>query len=622
MELLEIRSFIGAYEPFSHLGPDQMTRLTRGVKIEYFRRGAVVTELDEDNQFMSQVRSGAVELTLGGTTDLAARLGEGDCFGYPSLIRGERTKNRVVAVEDCLLYRIPKKLFLDLRAENAAFAQFFIANESERLRQAVERLKASGPDAQMAAVFASVAEIVRRRDVVRARTDDTIAQAAKIMAVQDVSTLLLYEGEVLAGVLTDKDLRRRVLGAGVDTNAPVSSVMTPNPKTIAAQTPIMTALLLMLDMHIHHLPVVDDGRVIGVIGASDLLARMGSNTLQIAGRIRQAGTPAAVALATATLPKAVTGLVEAGVDADNIGRFVSSIGELSHARILALAEAQLGPAPAPYALVAFGSLARSEQALGSDQDNGFIYGTGYDAKAHEGYFAKLATLLCDGLNEAGYVYCTGNIMVTNPKQRLDLDAWRANFARWITSPQPEAILNCTIFFDMRAMAGDAALVDRLRADVYALARENKIFQSFIARSAANTRIPLGFFRNILLEHDAVEGDVLNLKTQAIAPIVDIARAHALACGINDINTHERLAAAAEAGSLSTEGAADLRDCFEFIRDVRFRHQGQQIKSGQKASNKLAPQNLSRFDREHLRDAFKIIRAQLDHLRSTMAGGLS
>lgn len=175
---------------------------------------------------------------------------------------------------------------------------------------------------------------------------------------------------------------------------------------------------------------------------------------------------------------------------------------------------------------------------------------------------------------------------------------------------------------MRAVAGQANLVDALRDDVYAMAQKNKIFQSFIARSAAGTRIPLGFFRDFVLEHDAVEGDVLNLKTQAIAPIVDIARAHALASGVGAANTHTRLSLAAEAGSIRAESAADLRDCFEFIRDVRFRHQIAQIKAGQPASNKLDPKHLSRFDREHLRDAFKIIRAQLDNLRTAMAGGLT
>lgn len=625
MELEEIRSFVGVHEPFTRLTAPQLSRAVKSIRIDYFRRAAVITDLDVENLWLSCVRTGAVELQLGGT-ELEARLSEGDVFGYPSLINNSRTRNRVTALEDCLLYRIPKDVFLDLRAENAAFGQYFIAEESQRLRVAVENLKTAGPDAQMASIFAQVKDMVPPRDVVRADVGDTIAQAAQIMTREDVSTLLIYDGAALVGVLTDKDLRRRVLGAGRDLGDPVTAVMTPNPKTIAADVPILSALLQMQELHVHHLPVVEGGAVIGVIGATDLLARMGSNTLQIAGRIRSAATPASVAKAITALPSAVTGLVEAGVDADNVGRFVSSVGEQAHARILALAEADLmdkfGPAPVPYALVAFGSLARAEQALGSDQDNGFIYGQGYDAAQHEAYFAALAARLCDGLNAAGYVYCPGNIMASNPAQRKTLDGWRAGFDRWISAPDPVAILNSTIFFDMRAVAGQGDLVDTLRADVYALAQKNKIFQSFIARSAAATRIPLGFFRGFVLEHDAVEGDVLNLKTQAIAPIVDIARAHALACGVGQANTHQRLALSAEAGSLSAAGAADLRGCFEFIRDVRFRHQSAQIKAGVAASNKLDPKNLSRFDREHLRDAFKIIRAQLDSLGRSMAGGLT
>jgi CBS domain-containing protein len=622
MELQEIRGFIGQQAPFNHLTAAQLSRLASAITIQYFRRDSLIIDAGVENQWLSVLRSGAVELMLGGT-DLAARLGEGDCFGYPSLIRNVLTQNRVVALEDCLLYRVPKAVFLNLRAENPEFGQFFDISESARLRQAVDKLKGMGGSvAQTAPVFAAVKDILRRGEVIRAQVTDTVAAAAQIMAHSDVSTLLIYQDDSLVGIITDKDLRRRVLGAGLDTALPVTACMTRDPRSIPADTPVMAALLLMLEMHIHHLPVTENGRVIGVIGASDLLAHMGSNTLQIANRIRQAPSPARVAEATALLPRAVSGLIEAGVDADHIGRFVSSIGEQSHARLLALAEAEIGPAPVPYALVAFGSLARSEQALGSDQDNGFVFGPGYDPALHDTYFAALATRLCDGLHAAGYEYCPGNIMATNPKQRLSLDEWQQNFTRWIRTPTPEAILAGTIFFDMRAMAGETSLVDRLREHAFEMARENRIFQSFIARSAAGARIPLGFFRNLILEHDAVEGDVLNLKTQAIAPIVDIARAHALAKGITVANTHERLAQAAAAGSLSTEGAADLRDCLEFIRDMRFRHQGQQIRDGQPATNKLAPRTLSRFDREHLRDAFKIIRAQLDHLRSSMAGGVT
>jgi CBS domain-containing protein len=624
VELEEIRAFIARHAPFGTLGDAQMARVVRAVQIQYFRRGTVIIKAGQENLWLSLIRSGAVELLLGGS-DLQSRLGEGECFGYPSLMRDGPAQNQATALEDCLLYRIPKATFNELRARNSAFAEFFSVDESRRLRVAVAALRGSGqvPDPQMASMLICVKDILRRSEIVRAEKGDSIAHGAQIMTQSDVSTVLIYDSAALIGIVTDKDLRARVLGENRSAEAPLSEIMTPNPVTIPATMPIFSALLLMLERHIHHLPVTDaTGGIIGVIGASDLLARMGSNTLQIANQVRVAKGVGEVARATARLAQAMLGLVDAGVDADHIGRFVSSIGEQAHARILSLAEADLGPPPVPYALVAFGSLARNEQALGSDQDNGFVLGAGYDAAVHDGYFSALAQKLCEGLDGAGYVYCPGNIMASNPAQRLSLADWQQNFAHWIGSPDPQAILNSTIFFDMRAVAGARDLVEDLRQHVFSLAKKNNIFQSFIARSAAGTRIPLGFFRNLVLEHDAVEGAVLDLKHQAIAPIVDIARAHALAGGSLEVNTAERLRVAAETGSLHPQSAADLSDCFEFVRDIRFRHQARQIKAGQLPTNKLSPESLSRFEREHLRDAFKIIRDQLDHLRTAMAGGIT
>ncbi len=209
--LKEIRNFVGTHEPFTRLTPWQLARAAKSFRIDYFRRDAIIIEVGDENEWLSVVRSGAVELQLGGT-ELEARLGEGDVFGYPSLINNSVTLNRVTAMEDSLLYRIPKAVFLELRAENAAFAQFFIAEESLRLRHAVENLKSRSPDAQMAAIFASVKDMLHPRPIVRASVTDTIGAAAKTMAREDVSTLLINDGEALASVLTDKDLRRRVFG--------------------------------------------------------------------------------------------------------------------------------------------------------------------------------------------------------------------------------------------------------------------------------------------------------------------------------------------------------------------------------------------------------------------------
>ncbi|AKM10876.1 putative nucleotidyltransferase substrate binding domain-containing protein [Croceicoccus naphthovorans] len=619
----EVADFLRRHPPFSGLSVDELRALIRALEIRYYRRGSRIASAGEANAWFSVVRSGAVELRLGGS-DLNARLGEGGCFGYPSLLRGGHTQNEVTALEDALVYRIAKPAFMALIDAHPDFRAFFETDEAARLRRAVASLRPRGDNGdELLGAHAAILSLVRRQELVHGTPDMAVGDAARLMADRDVSTLPVCEGSRLVGIITDKDLRRRVLGARLDLSTPLTQVMTANPVTVVAETPILTALITMAERHIHHLPVTDaSGTVVAVVSSNDILSQLGSNALHIAKAVIAADDPVAVAQATGQLPQALGGLIGAGVDADHVSRYVSTIGEGAHRRLLQLGEAKLGPPPVAYALVCFGSLARAEQALGSDQDNGFVFAPDYDPERHDGYFAELARFLCDGLNAAGYRYCPGNIMATNPAYRRTAEQWLAIFKGWIDSPDPQAVLESTIFFDMRALAGDAALVEGLRRGVFAAAASNRIFLSFIARTAAATQVPLGFFRNFLLQDDAVEGRVLDLKKQAIAAIVDIARTHALVRELQATNTAERLRAAAAAGSISDESASDLIACFEFVRDVRFRHQAEQIDRGDPPSNKLDPATLSRFDREHLRDAFRLIRDQLDKLRGQFAGGVA
>ncbi|MCB2046626.1 MAG: cyclic nucleotide-binding/CBS domain-containing protein [Novosphingobium sp.] len=625
-ELGEVLAFLASHLPFSRLDHEALAKLARHCRISYHRRGTRIIEAGQENLYLSVVRSGAVELRLGGS-ELNARLGEGECFGYPSLIRGSPAQNEVEALEDTLLYRIDKAAFLSLREADPDFRAFFATDEASRLRRAVETMRAEEGDGSLRqdalGTHASIATLIRRREVVTAAPDMTIAAAARLMAERDVSTLPIVRDSKLVGILTDKDLRRRVLAPAIDTSLPLETVMTASPLSAVEDTPILTALVMMAERQIHHLPVTDaSGQLVAIISSNDILARLGSNSLLIAKEIATSPDSAGVARAAAQLPAAMNGLVGAGVDADHVSRYVSTIGEGAHRRLLELARNELGPPPVPFALVCFGSLARAEQALGSDQDNGLVFGEGFDRDRHDAYFESLAKHLSDGLASAGYRYCPGDIMATNPAYRLTVAEWESHLRQWIDSPDPQAILESGIFFDMRGIAGEIELVETLRARVFEAASANRIFLSFIARAAASTRVPLGFFRNFLLQDDAIEGRVLDLKAQAITPIVDLARTHSLAGAIQATNTLERLRAASDIGSLSDDAARDLAAAFEFVRDVRFRHQADQNAKGDPPSNKLDPESLSRFDREHLRDAFRLIRAQLDKLRSDYAGGLT
>ncbi len=468
-----------------------------------------------------------------------------------------------------------------------------------------------------------VGSVVSRRTLIHCAPALTIGEAAKLMAREDVSVLPVIDDSGLVGILTDKDLRKRVLAVELNLGTPVGEVMTPDPITLGGSQTVLSALLTMTSHHIHHLPVVDGaGTVTGIVSSSDVLSQLGSNSFHLAREIETARDLPALIEASAHLPRAVAGLVEAGVDADPVARYVSAIGEMVHRRVLALAQDELGPAPVGFALVCFGSLARHEVSLGSDQDNGFIFGEDYIPAEHDPYFAELGRRLADGLDSAGYRYCPGDIMASNPEYRATVGEWTRRFAGWIERPDPQAILESGIFFDMRPVAGEAKLVEQLREATFAAASENGIFTSFLARAAAGSAVPLGFFRNFLLEKDAVEGKVLDLKTQAITPVIDLARTYAIVGALEATSTVDRLQAAQEQGALDAEAARDLAACFEFVRNVRFRHQAAQIRRGEAPTNKLDPGELSRFDREHLRDAFKLIRSQLDRLRSAYAGGLT
>ncbi|WFL78979.1 putative nucleotidyltransferase substrate binding domain-containing protein [Altererythrobacter arenosus] len=623
--LHEIDGFLVDVPAFAALDIATRQTVSKQIEISYFRRGTPITQAGDDNQFLSIIRSGSVELRLGGT-ELHARLGERDCFGYPSLIRRGPAQNEATANEDCLLYRLPAERFHRLWEDHPAFRHFFDLDEAGRLRRAVGSLRAENAGSAPEESFGThipLGKIVSPRVLVSCDPGLTIGDAARMMADQDVSVLPVLEQDALVGILTDKDLRRRVLAVQLDLTVPVAQVMTPDPITAGESQTVLDALVAMTTHNIRHLPVVDASNdLVGIVSSSDVLSQLGSNSFHLAREVQTARDLPSLVDASAHLPRAVAGLVEAGVDADPVARYVSSIGELFHRRILALAEQELGPPPVPYALVCFGSLARSEVSLGSDQDNGFVFAETYSREKHDGYFAELGRRLADGLDSTGYRYCPGDIMASNPEYRATVGEWIERFAGWIEDPDPQAILESGIFFDIRPVTGEARLVEQLRTETYQRAAKNRIFTSFVARAAASSAVPLGFFRNFLLEKDAVEGKVLDLKAQAINPVIDLARTHAIANGIEATNTVERLRAASDAGALDKEAARDLAACFEFVRDVRFRHQAAQIRRGECPSNKLDPAELSRFDREHLRDAFKLIRAELDRLRTAYAGGLT
>ena len=618
VELPEIGAFLRRTPPFDALDDAEIAMLSRAISVTYFQSGEAVLESGGHNEFLYIVRSGAVELRLA-DEELTARLGTGASFAYPSLLRGGEVRNTTIALEDTLLYAIPAEHFHRLREQVQRFREYYAQDENTRIRHALERQR-KAQSQQLDRT--SLGDLARHIKPVSCAPDTSIREAAQLMAARNVSTLAVCEAERLLGIFTDKDLRSRVVAVETPLDHPISAVMTENPRTLSGEASVAEAMAMMASGGFRHIPfLAANGKLAGILSATDILAYLGNNAIDAGMAIARAGNVEELITASGQIPESFAAMVSSGVQASHAMRFTSALGEAVHRRAAELAEEELGQPPVPYALVVFGSLARNEQLVGSDQDNGLVI----DDAAKEAdfaYFERLGTRISDILDACGFVYCKGGIMAKNAEQRRTASAWQERYATWIERPDEDRILRATIFFDMRHVHGDPTLTRRVQQDNVGIFKDSPLFVSYLARDALRSKIPLGIFRNLVLDTTEDGQKVFDAKRQAIMPIVDIARTHALANGLSEVGTIDRLRALAKAGKMNADDAQSLEDAMLLVNEMRIGHQARQVQEGKMPDNLITPGDLSSLERDYLKDAFSVVRNGLDSLRRNFAGGIA
>jgi CBS domain-containing protein len=365
--------------------------------------------------------------------------------------------------------------------------------------------------------------------------------------------------------------------------------------------------------------VTDAGKVQGVLSTSDLVRVQSANAVYLVGDIRKAASTETLIAISGKVSELQVQLVGSGATAHQIGQAVSAVTDAITLRLLELAEDELGPPPVPYCWMAGGSQARREQSSHSDQDNALLIAD-HMKPEDDAYFAALAKKVNDGLDACGYIYCPGEVMASNPKWRQPLRIWTKYFNTWIKRPDPMALMLSSVFFDLRAIRDPDGLLGELQERVLALSKADRIFIAYMAANALKHRPPLGFFRKLVLIHGGEHDQTFDIKHRGIVPIVDLARVYALSAGLDEINTLERLKAAAAEGALSKDGGANLVDAAELIGTLRMRHQARQLKRGEKADNFLSPDELSPLERGHLKDAFALINTMQESLGQRYQAG--
>ncbi len=461
-------------------------------------------------------------------------------------------------------------------------------------------------DPHMGLVATPVRALLRREPITLAPSA-SIREAAEVMQAHRVSSMLLVEQDHLFGIVTDRDLRNRVIAAGLATDQPIADIATVAPLTIELRATAFEALVLMARNNVHHVPVMDGTRVVGMLTITDLTEYNSTSAVFLAGEIYKQASVEGLQRVSTRIRGLQRNLAAADATAFASGQVITAITDALTTRLLQLAEARFGPPPVDYAWVAAGSQARSEQTAKSDQDNCMILADAYEPARHGEYFEALARFVCDGLDACGYVYCPGEMMAMTDTWRQPLRSWKQLFRQWIHEPEPMALMLTSVFFDLRHVYGSTTLVDELRQDFLKRSKGNGIFLAYMVGNALSRQPPLNVFGNLTTARKGEHRGTVDLKHLGIVPIVDLARVYALAGGHDEVNTYDRLEVASQSGEVSADSARDLRDALEFLAVVRIRHQVRQIDADQPADNFLAPKELSNFERTQLKDAFAVVR---------------
>jgi CBS domain-containing protein len=441
---------------------------------------------------------------------------------------------------------------------------------------------------------------------VRCAPDTPIRTAVEHMTETGQTCTIVDLADGSFGILTDRDLRRRVIGAGLPVDAPVARAMSAPAYTVGEDRLAGEVLVEMLDRGVRHFPVVSKtGALLGVVDDVDLVAAERRTPFYLRTAIARAADAGDLAIVSRDLWPTVAGLHDARVAPEQVSAIVSVVADALVRRLLDLAIAAAGEPPAPFAWLALGSLARREGVPSSDVDCAIAWDGDDRDPVTRAYVERVATEVLDGLGRCGLRADPKGATAAHPLFARSLDAWGAAIDSWFDDPtQEKALILVSLVGDSRAVWGvhrAAPLAEHIAA-----ARSRPALLRLMARFALAYRPPTGFLRDLVVEHSGEHKGRLDLKHGGMLPIVDLARWAGMAAGATSISTRERLRAAGDAGVLTGEDARVLEEAFSLVCALRLEHQVEQVRAGVAPDNHVRPETLTPLTRSYLKDAFRAV----------------
>lgn len=605
MDISEISDFLSELEPFIKLNRAQVNAIARKLRVTYCAAGNT-PKVAEDHLIL--VRTGIVAL-IDTKDQIIEILQPGDFFGIDNTLKVVKRETRFRCEEDSLVYSFGEEQFQQILQQNAQISQYFRQLTERNLYQRQKQLSRMNI-VKVGDVFKPI--------VIGADPDSTVFEAGTLMTQKNVSSLLIVKDRKLLGILTDKDLRRRLISERLGYDTAVSEIMSKNPWTVSVDSLLFNALEIMCRRNIHHLPVTDrQGLLAGMITTTDLIHNMQTDPVNLVSDIHRQRTVEGLIAVSHRMRELVIYISEMKLPAYMASRIVTTITDALTHRLIELNIEEKGEPPCLFSWMAFGSQARVEQALNADQDNALLI----EIEPKDGvgaYFEQLANYVCDGLNACGIPYCPGGIMAKNEDHRLSLKGWSRLFGRLLESPTPDAVMHASIYFDARCIYGSHSLFNGLRQDTLAMTRRNDLFLYHLAANAIMVTAPLNFFKNLILDKGRKSGGGLDIKARGLLLISDMVKVYSLDAGISEVNTRERLMTLmkneGQYGPIDSGDCQNLLDAFDFLAQQRWEQQQTDLKNYKPTVNVLHPDKISVLQRQQLKDVFAVINNSQQSLR--------
>lgn len=630
-----VKEFLRQYPPFSFLSEQMLQQVAQEVELMFYAEGEYLFFQGEPaKNFFFVVKEGFINLTesRNGVTHIMEYCDEGDVFGVLALLGRRPYVLNAFAAEDTLLYAIPVGIFEIILQENSKVSLYFAAGFASgkvvvrsdlAQSQIAGRLFKQQVADNRVTVFSEQLPFHYSTDVLTCLSEETIENAAKKMSERGVGSIVVVDEYYHPlGIITDKDLRNRVLAAGKSPAQAVKEIMSQPLFTIDPACDFSSAYLAMIKSRIHHLIITEDGspqsRVRGIASDHDILLSQGYSPTVIIQSLLKSDKVEELARLREQAESLLITYLDNEMSINFVSRIMSEINDILIQRAIHIAKRKHDKhfqdvCDVNFCFLALGSEGRGEQLLRTDMDNALVYedSTRLHPERTRAYLLHIGQEVVDILTACGIQPCPADIMVNNPEWCQPLSVWKSYFERWILNPDPDALLKASIFFDYRPVFGTKALADQITTHIYNLIGERKIFINFLAKHALMNPAPLGFFRNFLVEKSGEHQDKFDIKLRAMMPLVDAARLLVLShnlVGIN--NTFKRFERLAELEPQHREIFKEAGKAYEIFMRIR-------VTEGLKAGDSgryIHPDHLGKLQRQLLKNAF----VPIDELQKIIA----